>query len=64
MKANGSDDVAHMIDRVRSHGGMATYLRIHNKQTTGNHNRKYNLDEEYLSRSVKIFCITAYELMK
>ena len=64
MKANGSDDVAHMIDRVRSHGGMATYLRIHNKQTTGNHNRKYNLDEEYMSRCVKIFSITAYELMK
>ena len=64
MKVNGSDDVAHMIDRVRSHGGMATYLRIHNKQTTGNHNQRYNLDEEYMSRCVKIFSITAYELMK
>ena len=64
MKVNGSDDVAHMIDRVRSHGGMATYMRIHNKQTTRNHNRKYNLDEEYMSRCVKIFCITTYELMK
>ena len=64
VKVNGSDDISHMIDRVRSHGGMATYLRIHNKQTTGNHNRKYNLDEEYMSRCVKIFCIATYELMK
>jgi metal-dependent amidase/aminoacylase/carboxypeptidase family protein len=64
VKVNGSDDVSHMLDRVRSHGGLATYLRIHNKQTTGNHNRKYTLDEEYMSRCVKIFSITAYELMK
>ena len=64
MKIYGSDDVAHMIDRVRSHGGMATFMRIHNEQTTGNHNGRYNLDEEYMSRCAKIFCITAYELMK
>ena len=64
VKSNGSDDISHMIDRVRSHGGMATCMGIHNKQTTRNHDRKYNLDEEYMSRCVKIFCITTYELMK
>ena len=64
VKCNGSDDISHMIDRVRSHGGMATCMGIHNKQTTRNHNRKYNLDEEYMSMCVKIFCITTYELMK
>ena len=64
IKIAGSDDVSHMIERVRSHGGMASYMRIHNKLTTANHNRKYNLDEDYLSKSVKIFSIVAYELMK
>lgn len=60
----GSEDVSYMMSRVRSHGGQATFMRIRSPQVGGSHNRKYNFDESYLPKAVKIFCAMAYDLMK
>ena len=63
-KVGGSEDVSYMMSRVRSHGGQATFMRIRSPQVGGSHNRKYNFDESYLPKAVKIFCAMAYDLMK
>lgn len=64
VQSAGSEDFSYMIDRVRSHGGQATFMRIRSKQTSDAHNRKYDFDESYLTKSVKIFCAAAYDIMK
>ena len=60
----GSEDVACMMNRVRSHGGQASFMRICSPQVGGAHNRGYDFDESYLAKSVKIFCATVFDLMK
>lgn len=60
----GSEDVSYMMNRVQSHGGKATFMYIRSKRVGGSHNRKYNIGEDYIPKSIKVFCGMAYDLMK
>lgn len=62
--SGGSEDVSYMMNRVRSHGGQTTFMRIRSKVVGGAHNRKFNFDESYIPKSIKVFCGMAYDLMK
>ena len=60
----GSEDVSYMTNRVQKNGGQATFIRVRSPQKAGAHNRKYDFDESYIPKSIKIFCATVYDLMK
>lgn len=64
LKLGGSEDFSYMANRVTSHGGKAAFMRVRSKTAAGAHNRKYDFDESYLSKAVKIFCGMAYDIMK
>ena len=64
LKLGGSEDFSYMANCVMSHGGKAAFMRVRSKTAAGAHNRKYDFDESYLSKAVKIFCAMAYDIMK
>lgn len=64
IKLGGSEDFSYMANCVMSHGGKAAFMRVRSKTAAGAHNRKYDFDESYLSKAVKIFCGMAYDIMK
>lgn len=60
----GSEDCSYLMNRVRSHGGQTTFMRIRSEVVGGFHNRKFDFDESYIPKSVKVFCAMAYDLMR
>ena len=64
LKSGGSEDVSYMINHVQNNGGKATFMRVRTDITGVAHNRKYNFDEIYLTRAVKVFCGMTYDLLK
>lgn len=64
VKMAGSEDFAYMSNRVQSHGGQASFMRICSPLAAKAHNRKFDFDESYLTKAVKIFCGMAYDIMK
>lgn len=64
IKLGGSEDFSYMANCVMSHGGKAAFMRVRSKTAAGAHNRKFDFDESYLSKAVKIFCGMAYDIMK
>jgi len=64
LKLGGSEDFSYMANCVMGHGGKAAFMRVRSKTAAGAHNRKYDFDESYLSKAVKIFCAMAYDIMK
>jgi len=60
----GSEDISYMIDRVKSLGGQATLMGFHSTFASNNHSPQFDLNEDYLPRSVKGFIVILCELMK
>ena len=60
----GSEDVSYMVDRVKSLGGQATFMGFHSTFAAKNHSPEFDLNEDYLPRSVKGFIVILCELMK
>ena len=64
MKNGGSEDIAYMMNRVQEQGGQATFFRVLTTCAAGAHNRRYDFDETVMQNGVKVFCATAYDIMK
>ena len=64
IKLGGSEDFSYMMNRVQSHGGQAVFMRVRSPLAAGAHNRKFDFDESYMTKAVKVFCGVAYDLMK
>ncbi len=64
VKLGGSEDISYMMNRVQSHGGQGSFMRVRSPLAAGAHNRKFDFDESYLTKSVKVFCGMAYDLLK
>ena len=60
----GSEDISYMVDRVKSLGGQATLMGFHSTFASNNHSPQFDLNEDYLPRSVKGFIVILCELMK
>ena len=63
IKSGGSEDFAYMINRVQEQGGKGVFMRVYTKIAAGAHNRKFDIDESYIPKAIKIFCGVAYDLM-
>ncbi len=63
-RTGGSEDFAYMMNRVQEQGGQAVFMRIRTQTAAGAHNRRYDFEESFIPKSVKIFCATVYDLMK
>ncbi|MBQ3562650.1 MAG: amidohydrolase [Clostridia bacterium] len=61
---SGSEDISYMMDRVKSLGGQTTFMGFHSKFASNNHSPEFDLNEDYLQRSVKAFAVILCELMK
>jgi len=64
IKVGGSEDFSYMSNRVQSQGGKASFMRIRTKTVSVAHSRKFDFDESYLTKAVKVFCGMAYDIMK
>ncbi len=64
VKLGGSEDFSYMMNRVQSHGGQATFMRVRSPLAAGAHNRKFDFEESYMTKAVKAFCGMAYDIMK
>ena len=64
MRLGGSEDFSYMMNRVQSNGGQATFIRTRSPLAAGAHNRKFDFDESYMTKAVKVFCGMAYDLLK
>ena len=60
----GSEDISVMMNRVQSHGGLATYMRVMTSMADAQHTVSFDMDEKVLARSVRVFCAAVLELMK
>lgn len=63
IKLGGSEDFSYMANRVQSHGGKASFMRVRCGIDGVGHGRTYNFDESYLTKAVEVFCAMAYDLM-
>ena len=64
VKLAGSEDFSYMINRVQSHGGQGVFMRVRSPLAAKAHNRKFDFDESYLTKAVKVFCGIAFDLLK
>jgi len=64
VKLGGSEDFSYMINRVQSHGGQGSFMRVRSPLAANAHNRKFDFDESYLTKAVQVFCGMTYDLLK
>ncbi len=64
VKLAGSEDFSYMINRVQSHGGQGSFMRVRSPLAAKAHNCKFDFDESYLTKAVKVFCGLTYDLLK
>lgn len=64
MILSGSEDFSYMMNAVQKQGGQATFFRTLHETYAGSHNRRYDFDEIFMERSVKLFCTAVYDLLK
>jgi len=60
----GSEDISVMMNRVQSHGGLATYMRVMTPMAGAQHTVKFDFDESVLAKSVQVFCAAAMDVLK
>ena len=63
-RSGGSEDFAYMMNRVQEQGGQAVFMRVRTQTAAGAHNRRYDFEESFIPKSIRIFCATVYDLMK
>lgn len=61
--SGGSEDVAYMMNRVQEQGGQACFMRLLTPITGPAHSRGFDIGEEVLTNSVKVFCAMALDLL-
>ena len=64
VKLAGSEDFSYMTNRVQSRGGQATFMRVRSPLAAKAHQRRFDFDESYITKVVKVCCGVAYDLMK
>ncbi len=64
VKLGGSEDFSYMINRVQSHGGQGSFMRVRSPLAAKAHHSNFDFDESYLTKSVKVFCGMTYDLLK
>lgn len=64
VKSGGSEDVAYMMCRVQEQGGQAIFMRIRTPLAGPPHNRKFDYNESYIPKGIKIFCAAVCDLMQ
>lgn len=64
VKMFGSEDFSYMINRVQSHGGQGAFVRTRSQMAGKAHNPRFDFDESYMTKTVKVLCGMAYDLMK
>ncbi|MBQ2948978.1 MAG: amidohydrolase [Clostridia bacterium] len=60
----GSEDISIMMNRVQARGGLATYMRVMTPMAGAQHTVRFDFDEQVLSRSVRVFCAAAADILK
>lgn len=55
----GSEDATFMMERVKAHGGQATYVIFGCDLSAGHHNEKFDFDEQVLAVAVKTHAMLA-----
>ena len=60
----GSDDYSYMMERVQSHGGVATYMKFLTPMTSSPHNDSFDFDEKVLEKGPRIFASLVYNIMQ
>lgn len=61
-QAAGSEDATYMMERVKSHGGQASYVIFGCELSAGHHNEKFDFDEQVLTVAVKTLATLALNL--
>jgi aminobenzoyl-glutamate utilization protein A len=61
-RLTASEDVAHLVERVQSEGGTATYLCVGASNAAGHHNPRFDVDEAALEVGVDVVVETARRL--
>lgn len=64
VKSGGSEDCSYMLNRVLNNGKQASLMRVRSPIVGGSHNRKYNFNESYITKAIKVFCGMTYDLLK
>lgn len=60
----GSEDISIMMNRVQTHGGLATYMRTTTPMAGAQHTVTFDFDESVLCRGVQVFCAAVVRLME
>lgn len=58
----GSEDISIMMNRVQSHGGLATYMRTMTPMASAQHTARFDFDEGVLSDAMRIFAAIVYSI--
>lgn len=64
LTLGGSEDFSYMMNAVQKQGGQASFFRTMTTAAAVSHNRRFDFDEVFIERSVKLFCTAVYDLMK
>ncbi|KQL46673.1 peptidase M20 [Brevibacillus choshinensis] len=57
--AGGSEDATYLMERVKQHGGLASYLLFGTTLAAGHHNEKFDIEEETMKIAVKTLALCA-----
>ncbi len=57
--AAGSEDATYMMERVKEHGGQASYIIFGTRLDAGHHNEKFDFDEQVIPVAVKTLAAIA-----
>ena len=58
-----SEDAAHLMEAVKSHGGQAAYLLFPAHASAVLHQPDYTFDEAVLPKAVEVYCRTALHFL-
>ena len=58
------EDVTHMMNRVRAHGGLATFLLLGSDLAAVHHSGEFDVDEKCLPLGLQVLCRTLLGLMQ
>lgn len=58
----GSEDISVMMNRVQSHGGLATYMRTMTPMASPQHTVRFDFDEKVLVKGIRVFSSIIYDL--
>lgn len=61
-QAAGSEDATYMMERVKAHGGQASYVIFGTELSAGHHNEKFDFNEQVMAVAVKTLATLALNL--